>query len=143
MGLIFVGIIILITDQLIKNFILSRFEFNESIGWSFLNITLVRNTGTVFGLFKGNNLFFIIVGFITVLIITIALFKSRGKILSFKLCLVLVLSGAISNLIDRLRFGYVIDYIDLTIWPVFNLADSAITVAVVLFLFSSLIGKKT
>ncbi|HDM37739.1 MAG TPA: signal peptidase II [Candidatus Omnitrophica bacterium] len=143
MGLIFVGIIILITDQLIKNFILSRFEFNESIGWSFLNITLVRNTGTVFGLFKGNNLFFIIVGFITVLIITIALFKSRGRILSFKLCLVLVLSGAISNLIDRLRFGYVIDYIDLTIWPVFNLADSAITVAVVLFLFSSLIGKKT
>ncbi len=143
MGLIFVGIIILITDQLIKNFILSRFEFNESIGWSFLNITLVRNTGTVFGLFKGNNLFFIIVGFITVLIITIILFRSRKKTLSFKLCLVLVLSGAISNLIDRLRFGYVIDYIDLTIWPVFNLADSAITVAVALFLFSSLIGKKT
>jgi len=143
MGLVFVGIIILITDQLIKNFILSRFEFNESIGWSFLNITLVRNTGTVFGLFKGNNLFFIIVGFITVLIITIVLFKSKEKILLFKLCLVLVLSGAISNLIDRLRFGYVIDYIDLTIWPVFNLADSAITVAVALFLFSSLIGKKT
>lgn len=143
MGLIFVGIIILITDQLIKNFILSRFEFNESIGWSFLNITLVRNTGTVFGLFKGNNLFFIIVGFITVLIITIVLFKSKEKILLFKLCLVLVLSGAISNLIDRLRFGYVIDYIDLSVWPVFNLADSAITVAVALFLFSSLIGKKT
>jgi signal peptidase II len=54
----------------------------------------------------------------------------------------LIFAGAVSNLIDRARLGYVVDYIDLKVWPVFNLADSAITIGIALFLFGALFKRK-
>ena len=59
-----------------------------------------------------------------------------------KLGLIFILSGALGNLIDRLCFGYVIDFLDFRIWPVFNLADSAITVGTILIIWQTLIEKK-
>lgn len=58
-----------------------------------------------------------------------------------KLFLVLILSGAFSNMIDRIRFGCVVDYIDLKFWPVFNLGDVYITIGIVLLLFSFIKSK--
>jgi signal peptidase II len=54
----------------------------------------------------------------------------------FNFGLILIVSGALGNLIDRLRFGYVIDFIDVRIWPVFNIADSAITIGTLLLFIS-------
>lgn len=55
--------------------------------------------------------------------------KNKNNSFILKLSLSLILGGAIGNLIDRLRFGFVVDFLDFRVWPVFNLADSAITVA--------------
>jgi len=59
-----------------------------------------------------------------------------------EICLILILGGAIGNLIDRLRFGYVIDFLDFKVWPVFNIADSAITIGVTILFISLAFGRK-
>ena len=66
----------------------------------------------------------------------------RNKITLDNLALSLICAGGIGNLIDRLVYGYVIDFLDFRIWPVFNLADSAITVGAVLLCWSILFSKK-
>lgn len=142
MVLFYVGFLILLSDQLIKNFLISLPNFIECIGWKYLNITLVKNTGAVFGLFKGSNILFTILALIAIAVIAMIFFKTRKRSFSFRLSLIFILSGALSNLIDRLRFGYVIDYIDLKFWPVFNIADSAITTGIILLMLIMLINKE-
>ena len=95
------------------------------------HLTLVRNSGVAFGLFQGHGLW-ITLGTLLVLagLFRTALRPGGAKWIS--LCLALILGGAISNLIDRMRFGGVIDFLDFRIWPVFNLADSCITVGAAL-----------
>jgi len=137
-----VGFLILLLDQFIKNFLISRPNFIEFIGWKYLNVTLVKNTGTAFGLFEGSNILFTILALITIAVITIIFFKTRKRSFSFRLSLIFILSGALSNLIDRLRFGYVIDYIDLKFWPVFNIADSAVTTGIILLMLIMLVNKE-
>ena len=94
-------------------------------------MTLVHNTGIAFGLFKDQGIVFIIIPVIAIvlLIFNILYYRnnrelSRTYIIGFSL----ILGGAIGNLIDRIQVGYVIDFLDFRIWPVFNMADSAITV---------------
>ncbi len=99
----------------------------------FKNVNFVKNTGITFGLFKGNNLLFI---FINLIIIAVILYYYRKeKKLQFGLDF--VLAGALGNLFDRLVHGYVIDFIDLKIWPVFNLADSFIVIGVGICIYLS------
>jgi len=140
--LFYVGFLILLLDQFIKNFLISRPNFIESIGWRYLNVTLVKNTGAAFGLFEGSNILFTIIALITIAVITIIFFKTRKRSFSFRLSLIFILSGALSNLIDRLRFGYVIDYIDLKFWPVFNIADSSVTTGIILLMLIMLVNKE-
>lgn len=111
-----------------------------------LSLTHVRNTGSAFGLFA-NQAFLLtlvaIVGLVTVLLFY--RYLSRSSILG-SLALGLVFGGAVGNLIDRVRFGYVTDFIDVRLWrdfhwPAFNVADSAITVgtiALAVFVFWAL-----
>lgn len=99
-------------------------------------MTLVYNTGIAFGLFKDQGVVFIIIPAIAIILLIFNIYYyrqnnqalSRGYIIAFSL----ILGGAIGNLIDRTFYGYVIDFIDLRIWPVFNIADSAITVGAVI-----------
>ena len=97
-----------------------------------LHMTLVHNTGIAFGLFKNHGVVFIIVPIIAcgLLVYNIYYYKTNNEQLSrlYIVAFSLILAGAIGNLIDRIHFGYVIDFIDLRVWPVFNVADSAITV---------------
>ena len=86
----------------------------------------IRNTGSLFGLFQGQTHAFIYLSFIAIGLLLIFFDKINPFALS------ILLSGIISNLIDRLAFGYVIDYIDLRIWPAFNIADVAITIGVLM-----------
>ena len=98
------------------------------------HITLVLNKGSAFGLFKEGRLFFIASSVLAIIFILLYIWKHRimGPLLS--LGLGLILGGAAGNLIDRLRFGYVIDFLDFRVWPVFNVADSAITVGVAILI---------
>lgn len=127
-SLIIIGVVVFF-DQLIKMRVTDKIMPYTSIEIikNFLYITYVENTGISFGLFKGLRLVFIILTFIVCLVISYYILKFYKKHVAVTVCLALIVGGAIGNLIDRIRFGYVIDYIHFTIFPpVFNLADSAI-----------------
>lgn len=97
----------------------------------YIRLTYVENRGAAFGLLQEQTSFFIIVG-ITVIGVIIYSFKQMSQpSWLLTLALGLQLGGAIGNLIDRMRFGYVVDFVDLSVWPVFNVADSAIVCGVI------------
>jgi signal peptidase II len=105
-----------------------------------IRLTRVHNVGGAFGLSFGNGILFLAVSSAVAigLIVVISAFPPRGTIL--KAGLSLVLGGAIGNLIDRLTFGYVLDFFEIRGFPVFNLADACITVGVGVILIHMLFG---
>ncbi len=135
--------VIVAADQASKLWATSTLHYGESVPvfGDWFRFTLVRNDGIAMGLFQGqNHLLLILVG----LILLSALFWARKLPWALKeinLLGALILGGAIGNLIDRVRVGHVIDFIDITIisfrWWTFNIADSAISIAVVWILVRS------
>lgn len=99
----------------------------------FLAVSYVENDGAAFGLLQGSNFLLIIISFIAILIISYYLWKSDNSGVTVSLSLILV--GTIGNLIDRVFLGYVIDFIDFKIWPVFNIADSSNTLGAILLVY--------
>ena len=95
-----------------------------------LAITYVTNSGVAFGLFKEAGTFFIFLAGIVIAAILYSLRRLPAQQRLVRIALGLALGGAVGNLIDRLRLGYVIDFIDFRFWPVFNVADSAIVAGV-------------
>ncbi len=135
--------LILSIDQFSKAIISSRLSAGQSIPIikNALHITFVKNSGAAFGLFKNSTYFFIAISVIAVIMIGVILLKvfRSGKFsenVSGNLGLILIMSGAIGNLIDRVSLRYVIDFIDVRVWPVFNIADSSITIGTVILIFS-------
>ena len=130
------ALLIIILDQLTKFFIKNNFQLNQSIPIikSILHLTYITNTGSAFGLFKGFNIFFILFSIIVFIVIFYYLkkIKENEKLLQFSIGL--LLGGTIGNLIDRIFYGSVIDFIDFRIWPVFNVADSAVTISIILLI---------
>ena len=147
-------IVIVILDQVTKLYIDASMALHTSFPVinGFFNITYIRNPGAAFGFLAGSpamfrSLFFLAVTVLAVGLILYYLYKNpfRGNLLTVSLAL--ILAGALGNLIDRLRFGEVIDFLDVYIgtthWPAFNVADSAISVgAVILFLAMIHQGKE-
>jgi signal peptidase II len=126
---------VLLSDQLSKQLVTKNLRLSESIPVikGIFHISLVHNRGAAFGIFKGQHYFFIATAIIAVMAILYQFKKNSPlRINLFTLGLALIIAGALGNLIDRLAYGYVIDFLDLRIWPVFNLADSAVTVGVFL-----------
>ncbi len=103
-----------------------------------VQLTLVHNTGAAFGLFQRWTWIFVAVSLVTCGIILWSLRQERRG--SPSIALALILGGAVGNLIDRVVRGYVVDFIDLRVWPVFNVADSAITIGVAMILWGMLKG---
>jgi signal peptidase II len=110
----------------------------------FFSLVNVTNTGAAFGSFRGNNTFFIAISSVALVIVLILLLRVRVPDGLRDLSLALLLAGILGNLTDRLLYGHVIDFLlfDLHIpyahpWPAFNVADSCISVAVVLFIIHS------
>jgi len=115
----------------------------------FFNLTHVRNPGGAFGIFGGEkrgvgSLLFVIVSLNAIGVILFFFFKTKDDEEILSLAFSLVLSGAIGNLLDRFRYGEVIDFLDFQIssfhWPAFNIADSAITVGIGLILLNLFTG---
>jgi signal peptidase II len=147
-GIASIGIVL---DQLTKELILSSMSLYQSIEIfeNFAHITYVRNPGAAFGILADHSLrlpFFILVSVIASLGILWYLKKEQGGTLRLQIGLGLIFSGALGNLIDRIRFSEVIDFIDVHWyqyhWPAFNVADSAICVGVGLLLLDSWITEK-
>jgi signal peptidase II len=103
----------------------------------------VHNTGAAFGLFPDQSFALIIVALVSivVLLLFVFLFSRRFPFLNDRLgrlALGLILGGTVGNLIDRLRLGHVTDFIDIGIWPAFNVADSVVVIGVILVAYSLL-----
>lgn len=132
---------ILLADQLSKFLADKYLILNNTVPLvnGIFHLTLVHNRGAAFGILRNQLPFFIIVSVIAIILI-IAGLKNPGKnkFPLYKLSLNLMLAGILGNLIDRLLFGYVIDFFDFKVWPVFNIADSAITIGAILFGYSVL-----
>jgi signal peptidase II len=107
-----------------------------------LDLTLVRNPGVAFGLLSDYAPALFAVITISLVLLFLIANRSRGTSVADRWALSLILGGAIGNWIDRLRFSAVIDFIDFRVWPVFNLADTAITVGVCLYFFRILTSKE-
>lgn len=113
--LFFLFLFLIAIDQIIKN--ISSFSIcNKNIAWS------IPLSPAIFYL-----------AWILIVVVLIYLFL-KTKYVSQKIFLVLIFSGAISNMIDRLRLGCVVDHIDLKFWPIFNLADVYITIGIILLI---------
>jgi len=134
----------LVLDQASKVFIDQTFKLYQSVVVieNFFNITYIRNQGAAFGIFSDSSLrvpFFITIAVVASVAIlwTVHRLKDEQKLFGFGLSL--IFSGAIGNLIDRVRLGEVIDFLDVHWyqhhWPAFNVADSAISVGVALLIW--------
>jgi len=128
-------------DQISKLIILQTLSPGQSIPVirSFFHLTLVHNTGIAFGLFRQHPevLFALITASIIVLFF-VGISAAKNDRTSL-VCFAFILGGAAGNWLDRVRHEAVIDFFDFRIWPVFNLADAAITLGVVLFIGSRLL----
>ena len=127
-------------DQLTKSLVVRNMEIGESISIidGFLRLTSHRNSGAAWGMFQGQMLFFYVVT-VAVVAMLIYIYKKEAKNnLLMQLALTMLLAGAIGNFIDRVLFQEVVDFIDVLIFgydfPIFNVADSALTVGVILML---------
>ena len=142
---VFYGIIILILilDQITKWLISSNMNLGQA--WpedGIFRIVYVLNTGSAFGMFQGFTGLLTIVSFVGIILIGYLFFRSEDQSGFYKLGLAMILSGALGNLIDRIVNGAVVDFLSVGWWPVFNLADSSISVGMVIFIFSILFLNK-
>jgi len=135
--------VVLMVDQLSKLIVRSTMVPGESLlTWSPIQLTYVLNTGSAFGLFPGQTLFLIVASFVGVGVLFAYYRNFSDPPFLVKISLGMMLGGAIGNLIDRLLFGYVVDFIDARFWPVFNLADSSITVGVIILAYVFLLARE-
>jgi signal peptidase II len=147
------SLLALILDQASKLVIASSMQLYQSIPiTSFFKLTYVRNTGAAFSFLSDaggwQRWLFAVLAILISIIIAVWLTRLKKQETLLAVALSLILGGAMGNLIDRLAYGYVIDFLDVYYqtwhWPAFNVADSAITLGVMLMLLESfgLVGTK-
>ncbi|MTI79770.1 MAG: signal peptidase II [Firmicutes bacterium] len=132
MPLLLMTLFVLIIDLLSKYIIQSNMELYQSIPVikNIFHITYIMNPGAAFGVLANKTIFFI--GVTAALILGMAVFFKRimQETILVKLALGMVAGGALGNMVDRVRYGEVVDFLDFRIWPVFNLADTFIVIGV-------------
>lgn len=140
MQLLFIALTTLILDQLTKYLVVQNMEVSQSIPIipQIFHLTFVKNVGAAFGILANRIPFFIIVGVAAIILIILFYFKLKAENRLLRIALALVLGGALGNLLDRVRLGYVVDFFDFRIWPVFNVADCAIVIGMVLVIWEIL-----
>jgi len=142
-------VLIILLDQLTKYGAIKYLKGNQPlvIIEDFLEFSYVENFGAAFGILQNRRVFFVLV---TIIVIVLILFFLKRNIYclnkSIKISLVMLMAGAIGNLIDRVRFGYVVDFISIKFrngyeFPVFNIADSFIVISTILIVYMILFDK--
>ena len=139
MGFLLPALIVVILDQISKQIFWSVGNNYDLID-GLLRITLVRNSGAAFGMLQGGRVFLIISSVLASIFIIILAQRVPKEDLLKRVFLGMILGGAIGNLIDRIYPGHVIDFIDMGIgvhrWPVYNFADTAVTVGGILLIIT-------
>ena len=156
---------VVLLDQLTKYIIKMSMDLYDSIGvlGNFFKITYIENPGMAFGIQMENKFWFTVLSIVAAIIVLIYLIRLKNERFSFRLALALIMGGAIGNLIDRIYAGRVVDFLDveffdisipsfsflflsfpgysLTRWPVFNIADSAVTCGMLLIIWLIIFQK--
>lgn len=128
-------------DQLSKLWIKANLALGESIfEIGFFRLTYIQNTGSSFGLFQNQNLILSIIAITGACAMLFLVFFARHRLQILdttlsKFAMGLIFSGTIGNLINRLSFGYVVDFLNFDYWPAFNIADSAVVVGAALLAY--------
>ncbi len=135
--LVLVTVLTVFADQVSKAYVVAHLALHRS--WMPIDavepvfrFTHVHNTGAAFGLFPQGGSIFLIIAVIVSVVIIYYYRQLSGSAWLVRLALGLQLGGALGNVIDRVRLGYVVDFFNVEYWPVFNVADSCIVVGVVL-----------
>jgi signal peptidase II len=163
--LLIISLLVIILDQLSKTAVVHYFQIGESTSvlGNFFKLTYILNPGGVFGSKLGSQNFYTIISVLALIVTSWFFFKTKGKETWFRIGLCMVLGGAVGNLLDRLRFGEVVDFLDfdffninlpsskilffnfpgfyLDRWPVFNLADSFVLIGIVFIIVGLLKAK--
>ncbi len=124
---------IIVSDQLTKAFIVDwlKPQGSVSIIGDLLRLTFVTNTGVAFGMLTGIPYVLMVPIVILIGVIIFYLVKTLGQSFLLTLALTLELGGALGNLIDRVRLGYVVDFVKFPYWPAFNVADSCVVIGAI------------
>lgn len=145
---LFVTLAVLILDQFTKAYIVKTMSVGDSYSVipGFLNITSHRNTGAAWGILSGKMGFFFLVTIIVLGLLTYFYIKEARGHFWMQMAISLLFAGALGNFIDRIKNGEVVDFIDTYIFgydfPIFNVADSSLTVGVILILILLLFDSK-
>jgi len=150
---IFLLLLIVVLDQLTKFWIVNSFTLYESheIISGFFNFTYLTNKGAAFGFLAGvaaswRHYFFLALACVALVLLCVAWYRMRKEHFLYGPALAMIAGGAIGNVIDRVRLGAVVDFLDFYVaghhWPAFNVADSAITVGVGLFLLTNILESR-
>lgn len=141
-----VGIIIIfLLDQISKIIIMNTMKLGKSIKiiGSFFKLTYVHNDGAAFGMFGGKTIFILLISFLILGYLLFELFRNKKSTLKMDISIIMIIGGLLGNLIDRLYFGYVRDFLDFKIFnydfAVFNIGDIAIVLGAILFFISVLL----
>ena len=142
-------LVIVPLDQVTKYLVRTNMFLGQSVPpEGFFRITYVQNTGASFGMFPDAAVFFTIfstASFVILLVVAV-FFRSHIKPINNKLGMLtfgLISSGTMGNLIDRYTLGYVVDFLDVRYWPVFNVADSAIVVGAILMAYIIIVSYRS
>lgn len=140
-----IAAVVFIADFFIKTHLYTNFLYTSTpVIKNIFHITVIENTGAAFGILHGKTTLLIFAGIIFMLVFLLFMKNEEKKTLIFNISCGFILGGALSNLYDRIFLGFVIDYLDFQIWPVFNLSDSCITVGAFLLIWQSYkFSKKT
>ncbi|TET77355.1 MAG: signal peptidase II [Candidatus Cloacimonadota bacterium] len=144
----FISLTVIFCDQLSKYIVSKTMYIGQSIRviGSFFRITYLRNPNVAFGIPVGSPLLMMVLTSIATILLIVYFFRIKEEGILFNIGLVLIIGGAIGNLIDRFRMRQVIDFIEIGIkrfkWPVFNIADSFVTIGIIVILYVWIFGKK-
>ena len=146
---IFITIVILILDQITKFIITKTKQIGDSFEVipNFLSITSHRNNGAAWGILSGKMVFFYIITVIILIILIVFFIKEAKHNLLMQIAISMLFAGALGNFIDRVLNGEVVDFVDTYIFsynfPIFNVADSSLTIGVVLVIIALLRDMRT
>ncbi len=149
----FLLLFVIVLDQLTKAWTMKSFALYESMEIipGFFSLTYLTNKGAAFGFLAGvdsvwRHYFFLILASIALVLLVIAWVRMRKDHCFYGPALALIAGGAIGNVIDRVRLGSVVDFLDFYVaghhWPAFNVADSAIAIGVALFLLTNILEER-
>ena len=128
-----IAIVVVLIDQITKFSIKNSFQLNQSIPVikNFFHLTYIHNFGAGFGILQQQRFILIFISLIVVGVILFYLDRIKDKESLLQVFVGFSLGGTIGNLIDRVFYGFVIDFLDFRIWPTFNFADSFVSIGVI------------